>query len=240
MGIAYNTSIVRNGLVLHLDAANSKSYPGTGTVWTDLSGRGNNGTLINGVGYNAANRGSIVFDGVDDYAQANVNTTTLDGDPSFTVDMFVRRRTGTNIGGSSGFWGIGGQGQGNSVTGWTPTANLIHLDFYDSTRLATTQLYPEGIFVHVSWTKTGAGAETTNIKCYVNSIEVGLTKTRSATRANQFNTSTSGLGISLGKMNADGGFISPIDIGSFKVYNRALTAQEIQQNFEATRGRYGI
>ena len=48
MGIAYNTSIVRDGLVLHLDAANKKSYPGSGTVWSDLSGNDRNGTLLNG------------------------------------------------------------------------------------------------------------------------------------------------------------------------------------------------
>ena len=53
-----------NGLVLCLDAGNRKSYPGSGTTWTDLSGRGNNGTLTNGPTYS---NGAIVFDGVDDY-----------------------------------------------------------------------------------------------------------------------------------------------------------------------------
>jgi hypothetical protein len=48
-------NIVSNGLVLHLDAGNSTSYPGSGTTWFDLSGRGNNGTLVNGVGYNSGN-----------------------------------------------------------------------------------------------------------------------------------------------------------------------------------------
>ena len=60
-------SIIDDGLVLYLDAANTKSYPGSGTTWTDLSGNGNNGTLENGVGYNSGNGGSLVFDGVDDY-----------------------------------------------------------------------------------------------------------------------------------------------------------------------------
>lgn len=58
--------IVTNGLVLHLDAGDTASYPVTGTTWTDLSGNGNNGTLVNGVGYNSANGGSLVFDGVND------------------------------------------------------------------------------------------------------------------------------------------------------------------------------
>ncbi len=183
----------------------------------------------------------LEFDGVDDYMQANVNTTTLDGDPSFTVDMFVRRRTGTNIGPSSGFWGIGGVGQGNGIGGWTPTTNLINLDVYDSTRLATSYYYPEGQFIHVCWTKNGPGTETTNVKCYVNGVEVSLTKTRDATRTNQFNTSTNGIGICLGRLNGNStDFHTPIDVSSFKVYNRVLTEAEIQQNFNANRSRFGI
>ena len=238
MAISYNPKIVTGGLVLYIDAANPKSYPGTGTALLDVSSNNNNGTLYNGPTYS---NGVLSFDGVNDYFQANVNTTSLDGDPSFTVDMFVRRRLGTNIGPTAGFWGIGGTGQGNSVEGWTPTANLIHLDFYDSTRLATSQFYPENQFIHICWTKNGTGAETSNVKCYINGLAVSLTKTRNATIANQFNTSTSGKGICLGRINADASvFHAPIDIGSFKVYNRALTETEVKQNFEATRGRYGI
>jgi len=63
------TSIVTSGLVLYLDAGNASSYSGTGTTWTDLSGNGNNGTLINGPTFNSANGGSIVFDGSNDYIQ---------------------------------------------------------------------------------------------------------------------------------------------------------------------------
>jgi len=222
---------------------NFSSRPNT-NIWYDMSGNGNNGTLNNipyhFIGANGTN-GYMSFDGSDDYMQANVNTTTLDGDPSFTVDMFVRRRTGTNIGPSSGFWGIGGVGQGNGIGGWTPTTNLINLDVYDSARLATSYYYPEGQFIHVCWTKNGPGTETTNVKCYVNGVEVSLTKTRDATRTNQFNTSTNGIGICLGRLNGNStDFHTPIDVGSFKVYNRVLTASEIQQNFNANRSRFGI
>ncbi len=65
MGLIHSPSIVTDGLVLCLDAANSRSYPGTGATWTDLKG-GNNGTLENGPTFDAANGGSIVFDGTDD------------------------------------------------------------------------------------------------------------------------------------------------------------------------------
>lgn len=238
MALQHSPSIVTSGLVLCLDAANPRSYPGSSTAWRDVSGNFNNGTLYNGPTFS---NGVMSFDGIDDYMQANVSTTSLNGDPTFSIDMFVRRRTGTNIGGNAGFWGMGGAGQGNSVEGWTPTANIIHLDVYDSTRLESPNTYPEGSFVHVVWTKSGPGMETTNTKCYVNGVEVVLTKTRNATRTNQFNTSTAGAGICLGRINGDANmFYAPIDIGAFKVYDVALTASQVLQNFNALRGRYGI
>jgi len=59
-------NISDDGLVLSLDAANTKSYINGSTTWTDLSRRGNNGTLINGPTFDSTNLGSIVFDGVND------------------------------------------------------------------------------------------------------------------------------------------------------------------------------
>jgi hypothetical protein len=69
VGVFAGPDIVESGLVLALDAGNSKSYPGSGATWTDLSGNGNNGTLVNGVGYNSGNGGYLVFDGSNDYVQ---------------------------------------------------------------------------------------------------------------------------------------------------------------------------
>lgn len=241
MGLGHSPSIVTRGLVAYWDTVNKRSYPGSGSTWFDLSGNGNHGTLTNGPTI-SSDGNAISFNGTNHYMQANVNTTSLNGDPTLTVEMFVRRRTGTNIGATTGFWGIGGTGQGNAIEGWTPTANLIHLDVYDSTRLSTTsQFYPEGKFVHVVWTKNGSGLETTNAKCYVNGIEVTLTKTRNATRTNQFNTSTNGVGICLGRIVAnENAYHAPIDVGTFKVYNVALSEAEVKQNFNSFRARYGL
>ena len=69
MSVSNNPSIISNGLILALDAADKNSYPGSGTAWTDLSGNGNNGTLINGPTFNTGSLGNIVFDGVDDYGK---------------------------------------------------------------------------------------------------------------------------------------------------------------------------
>jgi hypothetical protein len=80
--------IIRDGLVLYLDAANRKSYPTTGTVWSDLSGNSNTGTLTNGPTFNSANGGSIVFDGTNDYVQfstVSVRTICLWGRMDSTI-----------------------------------------------------------------------------------------------------------------------------------------------------------
>lgn len=238
MAIYAGPEIVNSNLVLNLDAGNSKSYAGSGTTWTDLSGNGNNGTLYNSPTYS---NGVFSFNGTTQYMQANISTAALNGDPSFSIEMYVRRRLGTTIGPGTGFWGMGGQGQGNSVEGWTPTANLIHLDVYDSTRLEPANTYPENSFVHIIWTKNGAGMETTNCKCFVNGSEVSLTKTRAATRTNQFNTNTAGTGICIGRINGDANaYYAPIDVSIFRVYSVALSVNEARNMFEAGRGRFGI
>mgnify|MGYP003705723913 CR=1 FL=1 len=63
--------IIENGLLLYYDVANKKSYPGSGTSWYDLSGNENTITLTNGPTYNAANLGSILFDGTNDYVESS-------------------------------------------------------------------------------------------------------------------------------------------------------------------------
>ena len=68
--VANVNSIITSGLVLNLDASNAASYPGSGTVWTDLSGLNNNGTLINSPTYNSSNGGNLVFNGSTSYVSA--------------------------------------------------------------------------------------------------------------------------------------------------------------------------
>jgi alpha-tubulin suppressor-like RCC1 family protein len=87
MSVAYNSSIVTNGLVLALDAGNSKSYPGSGTTWTDLTNNGRNGTLTNGPTYSSANGGSLVFDGIDDFVSSVSNLTLAN---NFSVSLWLK------------------------------------------------------------------------------------------------------------------------------------------------------
>jgi hypothetical protein len=85
-------NIVTDGLVLALDAGSKKSYAGSGTTWKDLSGNGNNGTLVNGPTFNSANGGSIVFDGVDDYVL--LPNIVENSNSSTTIEVIMKNNSG--------------------------------------------------------------------------------------------------------------------------------------------------
>jgi hypothetical protein len=95
MGFNYSPKIVTDGLVLYLDAANSKSYPGSGTTWGDLSRGGNNGTLVNGPTFSSANGGSLVFNGTNQYASV-LNTTGINFTLACWISTTATSLTGTN------------------------------------------------------------------------------------------------------------------------------------------------
>jgi hypothetical protein len=87
MALNHSPSIVTNGLVLYLDAANRRSYPGSGTSWFDLSGNNNHGTLTNGPTFSSANGGGIVFDGSNDYV-VSANNTNISGSAARSLCAF--------------------------------------------------------------------------------------------------------------------------------------------------------
>lgn len=221
-----------------MDAGNPRSYPGSGSTWFDISGNGNNGTLYNTPSYVSGMTGYIGFNGTNQYMQANIGTTSLNGDPNFTVEFVVQVPQNFS---NAGFWGIGGAGQGLSFEGWAPTTNRIHLDLYDSTRLDTGVDYALNTWYHIVWTKNGPGVETTNVSNYINGVQSTLTKTRSLTSGPALNTSTPGVGTALGRINGNAdAFYAAARIGIYRIYNVALTQTQVQQNFNALRGRYSL
>jgi hypothetical protein len=239
MAIAYNTSIVRNGLVLQLDAANPKSYPGTGTTWSDLSGNANNGTLVNGVGYSSADNGSLVFDGVDDYVNVNsISNLFLTYNDSITYEVWSYTPAaaqwhadppggaGTNIISRGTYPGYNGLGR-------LATNNVVAAYYRGSTSGTASASFTisRDIWYHLVSIWTGTRAEL-----YVNGI------LRSTNSTSLVGNPTGGA-ISIARQRALGGNNGGWYQGSLsdiQIYNRALTAQEVAQNFEAMRGRYGI
>jgi hypothetical protein len=229
MGIAYNPKIVTDGLVLALDAANPKSYPGTGTSWSDLSKNENNGTLVNGVGYNSANKGSLVFDGINDYVDCG-NTASLNA---------IGGTTNITVSGWAYYTAYGGGGQPYSVitvkgNPWTWLLENPSRTFRfritagaADVNVADTSSHLLDIWYNVVGTYDGS-----NMRIYVNGV---LKNTRAQTGILATNAVTAKIGTFQGTNYNLTGRISNVSI-----YNRALSAQEIQQNFNATRGRYGI
>jgi hypothetical protein len=218
-------SIVTDGITLRLDAANSLSYPGTGTTWTDLSINNYNGTLTNGPTYSSANEGSIVFDGINDY----VLVPGLSWTPtSFSVFFFIKP------GASYGY-----NNQITSTNGWggfvfhTDSELRVWCGINIATRFepAPSGLLPIGIlqlnvyqmfcFTYSSISGTGS--------FYKNS---SLIATKSMTNPTAW---TGGFRIGTSDANTVNGNI-PIML----IYNKELSVTEVQQNYNALKNRYGL
>ena len=218
MGLVHSPQIIMNGLVLCLDAGNSRSYPGSGTTWTDLSGRGNNGTLVNGVGYSGSNGGSLSFDGSNDYVDCG-KTATQFGiyNSSYTMSAFFRV---PNLSGDKMVFGTptqaSRQGLHHGVRDTTFYFGHYTSDVSGGTVVANTWYF--GTWV---WSSGGS----TSIYINGSSVASGTT--------NGFQ-GTDNIRVGSSWFVFTGNIVNPM------IYNRALTASEIRQNFNAMRGRFGI
>jgi hypothetical protein len=221
MSLGHGSSIARDGLVLYLDAANKKSYPGTGIVWKDLSGNGNDGTLVNGVGYSGDNKGTLTFDGSNDevICTNNLSVQITTG----TISAWFRANNqNSNYKGiitKQLAWGL-----------FVFNNVLIAYDWGNSTNRTTGITVGNDTFNYVAMTFTETvGSPSNNAIIYLNGAPVLTTTIK------HVNHTTN---IQIGEANASQHFNGSIFQAS--VYNRVLTAVEIRKNFEALRGRYGI
>jgi hypothetical protein len=220
--------IVTSGLVLNLDAGNPASYPGSGTTWNDISGNSNNVTLTNGPTFDSANNGSIVFDGVDDHANffaPNLGNTT-------TVEMWVK---------------LGASYSGNMFFGWLRydvwcgggdlAFNSAASDRYGISSATVSSLGLVGNWNHYIF-EMRSDVSYTNNKIYINGVSQTLSQQAGTENAGN-RTFNSGNGRIAGWLQ-DNLYRMPMNCSVFRVYNRALSQSEVQQNFTALRGRYGI
>jgi len=230
MGIDYNNIIVSDGLVLYLDAANPRCYSGTGLTANGLVG-GIGGTLVNGVGFTSSNNGSFIFDGTNDYVDCG---NFLDNPTNFTVVAWQKTSAITNVQmivaklvnyGSGAGWAMFVRGdiptQGLSILLQTDGSrwiiyycsklindNVWHHVAVVITNKVATDLFVDGISYSIS---NGGGSPITTIS---NSINVRIARDE----ANEF--------------------IFNGNISQVQLFDRALSAQEIKQNYNATKGRY--
>jgi hypothetical protein len=227
MGFYRGPRVVTDGLVLYLDAANTKSYPGTGTTWGDISRGGNNGTLVNGPTFDSGNGGSIIFDGVDDYANIPIpsvnsyNTITICGFIkwlSYGSDMFLGMTT-------YDVWTAG-----NCLGFNNGASNVIGINAATVTSLGLL-----GNWRYYTFVMNKSGLLSTN-KIYINGVSVGPLTAVVNLDGNipGFNTN-----LRLCSWN-NGGYNGNMQYGNLQVYNRELSPQEILQNFNAQKSRFGL
>jgi hypothetical protein len=219
--------IITDGLVLNLDAGNPASYPGSGTTWTDLSGNGNTGTLVNGVGYNSGNLGSLVFDdGTNNYV-SGTNNNTLQLVNDLTVSAWVKLGDGANQGIVekmifSPYNGYGITKQSGLFKFWTASNNNTTYTNSNTTYIADNNWY----YV------VGRRMSGTN-RLFINSILQSDSQSPPL--------SDSGQVYVIGRYYSDvNSYYLGGNIAQVSIYNRALTASEITQNFNALRSRFGI
>ena len=231
MGLGHSPSIITDGLVLCLDAANKRSYLGSGTVWDDLAGS-NNGTLTNGPTFDAGNGGSVVFDGANDYINLGDVLDAKSGDYTFgswsrltslssSNRMIMDKRSGTDrillySTHTTGYI-IAGIGDGSQIFG--ASDNIDHRGGTWRNYIFTVNrtsnlltLYRNGVLV-ASTDISGLGDQDNSINFLI------------------------GGGYASGG-SPSGSYHWQGNISNVSVYNRALNADEIRQNYEATKGRY--
>ena len=228
MSFVHSPKIVTDGLVLALDAGNTKSYTSGSTTWYDKSGNARNGTLTNGPTFSSANGGSIVFDGSNDYVA--LGTFTGLGSTNRTINIWFRV---TSLPATAGriitfpaddtptdqpafTLGIASTGILQGGIGGTP---------YDGYILSMS--YALG-----DWINICATISSNTVTFYRNNISQG-----SFTNTGVVATNPIGY---LGRYNAHYSQYFTGNIASTQLYNRALSATEVQQNFNALRGRFRI
>lgn len=222
MGIARGPKIVTSGLLLALDAADKLSYPGSGTTWRNLASNNFNCTLTNGPTFSGANMGSIVYDGADDTVTCNLVTSDAN---NVTMEAWFKATTlpgdrGLMLNGNGGSSGYGLQFGACGTSGTTLYVFFggLNCNVVSYGTLVTNTWYQA---VYTRTTSPGIS----NI-LYINGIS------RSTNTSSNPNAPAGSTLIGHSAFNGN--------ISVARIYNRALTATEVLQNYNATKNRYGL
>jgi hypothetical protein len=215
-------NIVTNGLVLNLDAANPRSYPQPydGTTWTDLSGLGNNGILVSGSVFSTSGSGCMAFDGVNDYIDCG-NSSSLNITNQITLSAWVN-----GIYAPSGEYSVLDKG---GILGY-------HFAIYASKIIFQPQsAYRSGNTTLLSnvWYNIAITYNKTNVYFYLNGLPDGIQAITGG-----LNAPSDPVWISRYANAQPLPFNGKINLPM--MYNRMLSSQEVLQNFNATRARFGI
>jgi hypothetical protein len=220
MGISAGPDMVQDGLVLSLNANDRLSYISGSTTWNDVSGQGNNGTLVNGPTFNSSNGGNIVFDGVDDY----VIHSSLDLGTVCSWGVWVNY---VRVANSSEAFVVLGANLPNRYNLYYdfPTKN-----FYVGTGdVFRTLQYNAGLNAN-TWYNIVHTRNGNTVTVYINGVNIGI-MTGTSSLPSLFRTIGS---------EGTGNYFSNIRVSGVCYYNRALSFQEVLQNYNATKSRFNL
>jgi hypothetical protein len=225
MSSSASPDIVTNGLVLCLDAADKKSYLGSGATWFDRSGNGINGTLTNTPIYNPVNNGHFQF-ATNTYISTPNNTALDTQTPS--VEVWVK----TNATNQNGFWFE--KGDVNTQYSLFQEGGNIQWRIYIGAGYSNLSTVTATYMNTSNWYQVVATYSSGSRRLYINGVLVN-SDAQSGTVA----TNSGG-----GRIGAYGGsspqYYYNGNLAICKVYNKALSPQEIKQNFNATKSRFGL
>ena len=224
--MSYNTGpkIVTDGLVLCLDAADTNSYPRTGTVWYDQSGNGSNGTLTNGPTFSSANGGGIVFDGSNDYCLIqNSDSVNISGG-EITLEAFIK----VNNFGSAEAW-IHKNLQ--YTIAFYPTTGGGYITYADSSNWSYSSFGFHGLFLTNTYYHIVATKINNVVTIYSNGSII-------VSKSFGSSISTSSNNLYIGSFATSYYFNG--SIYTTRLYNKALSADEVRRNYNATKGRFGL
>jgi Tfp pilus assembly protein PilV len=228
--------IVTNGLALNLDAGSNASYPDGGPTWNDLTNNGNNGTLsATGVTYSSSNSGILTFNGSSGNVNSG-NSGSLDINGPITLDGWVKVSSTAAVQAillkSSAGGNLGLTSYGLSINAGGAISNVLYSSSIATNFITGSSYITAGNWYNIVSTWDGSTTTANNVKIYVNGAQV-----QSFSKTDTLNSNWQTL--SIGSQQAAGNFLNG-SIGAVKIYNRALTDNEITQNFNAIRGRYGL
>lgn len=223
MAFNYSPKIVTNGLVLYLDAANTKSFVSGSTRWNDISRSGISGTLVNGPTFSNTNGGNIVFDGVDDYGTLSSNLV-LNGSFTWVINcksnvMSAAQNRQTYLAGT-----------GN----WFEQSDNDTLFVVNTNELSFNLELPTGLLPQNTWYNIAVTRKTDNtFDFYYNGVKQTLRGGGTTPVSASYNISI------VGAISGGGRYWNG-NMSQILIYNRALTSDEILQNYNATKSRFGL
>jgi hypothetical protein len=243
MGVKSGPRIIKDSLIIHLDASVSRAYSGSGNTWYDISGNNNHGYLVNTPTFNSSGAASnFSFNGTDEYVDITTSPNTFSYNrSSFTVLGWVRFTSLPNpfyAGTIIGKWNIGSDQFNEFILNTQDETRtfVLGVDFDDSLSpnnavsdiVTTNTTYTTNIWYHVCGTFNNGVSSI-----YLNGIlENSATSAYTTIRTDN----TAYLRSALFYTN----LYSVGQRSIIQMYNRALTAQEVLQNYNATKRRYGL